>query len=419
MMTDNMAEDKFATLRWQAEEILQGQSVDLADRSAADIQSLIHDLQVHQVELDLQNEELRRTQLELEAARDRYADLYNFAPVGYFTLDADGVIVEANLTGATLLNVARSALIGTPLTFFVAPEDRTKYAVYRAGLGQSQEPQTVEIRLVRQVNAPFYARLESGVAYDEAGRLAQARLAVSDISERVKAEEVQHESQRLARSAKQLRQLSARLQTVREEERTRISRAIHDELGQILTALKMDVAWLQRHLDPPQPALLAKTQAMSDLIDTTIQTVRRISMELRPGILDLGLVATIEWQLQKFQTRTGIESKLTSHLEETALDADGSTTAFRILQEILTNVVRHAQASQVEVTLEETAAFLTLQVRDNGRGITESELDNLKSIGLLGMRERAQLRGGKINFQGSPGRGTTVIVQLPLSYNNR
>jgi PAS domain S-box-containing protein len=418
-MTPEIAEDKFATLRRQAEEILRDQPVNLADLSTADIQALIHNLQVHQIELELQNEELRRAQLDLQAARDRYADLYNFAPVGYFTLDANGAIVEANLTGATLLNVARSALIGTPLTHFVAPEDRDKYAVYRMRLNQSQEAQTVEIRLVRQADAPFFhAQLEGVAAYDREGRFIQSRIAVSDVSERVRAEAVLHESKRQVRSTEQLRELSARLQSVREEERTRISRAIHDELGQTLTGLKMDVAWLQSHLDPPQPALLAKTQAMSDLIDTTIQTVRRISTELRPGILDLGLVATIEWQLQEFQTRTGIESKLISAPEETTLDDDRSTAVYRIFQEILTNVVRHAQATHVEVTLEETAAFLTLQVRDNGRGITDSEIDNPKSIGLLGMQERARLRGGEIHLHGSPDLGTTVMVRLPLSNDN-
>jgi PAS domain S-box-containing protein len=365
--------------------------------------------------LELQNEELRRTHLDLQAARDRYADLYNFAPVGYFTLDANGAIVEANLTGATLLNVARSALIGVPLARFVAKEDWDKYAVYRVRLGQSQEPHRLQIKLVRQANALFHAQLEGVAAYDQGGRLTQSRIAISDISEQVRAEAVLRETERLTRSTEQLRELSARLQSVREEERTRISRAIHDELGQALTGLKMDVAWLQNHLDPPQPALLAKTQAMSDLIDTTIQTVRRISTELRPGILDLGLVATIEWQLQEFQTRTGIVSKLISAPEETVLDADGSTTAFRILQEILTNVIRHAQATQVEVTLAETTAFLTLQVRDNGRGITESEIYNSQSIGLLGMQERARLRGGEIHLKGAPGRGTTVMVRLPLT----
>jgi signal transduction histidine kinase len=220
------------------------------------------------------------------------------------------------------------------------------------------------------------------------------------------------------RSTEQLRELSARLQSVREEERTRLARAIHDELGQALTGLKMDVAWLQKHLAQEQPVLLEKTQAMSDLIDVMVQAVRRIATELRPGILDLSLVATIEWQLQEFQTRSGIESKLLSAPEETALDVEGATMAFRIFQEILTNTARHAQATKVEVTLEEDAAFLTLRVKDNGRGITESEIHSPKSIGLLGMQERARLRGGEVHFQGTAGNGTIVTVKLPLSIKN-
>jgi len=220
------------------------------------------------------------------------------------------------------------------------------------------------------------------------------------------------------RSTEQLRELSARLQTVREEERTHLARAIHDELGQALTGLKMDVAWLQKHLDQQQPALLEKTQAMSDLIDIIVQAVRRIATELRPGILDLSLVATIEWQLQEFETRSGIEGKLISAPEETTLDVDGATTVFRIFQEILTNVARHAQATQIEVSVEEGTTFLTLQVQDNGRGMTEREIQSPKSIGLLGMRERARLREGEVQFQGTPGQGTTVTVRVPLSINN-
>ncbi len=220
------------------------------------------------------------------------------------------------------------------------------------------------------------------------------------------------------RSTEQLRELSARLQSVREEERTYLARTIHDDLGQALTGLKMDVAWLQKHLAQQPPALLEKTQAMSELIDIIVQAVRRIATELRPGILDLSLVATIEWQLQEFQTRSGIQAKLVSAPEETTLNADGSTTVFRIFQEILTNVVRHAQATRVEVSLEETGGFLTLQVRDNGRGITESEIHSPKSIGLLGMQERARLQSGEVQFQGRPGQGTTVTVRLPLAMNN-
>jgi signal transduction histidine kinase len=257
---------------------------------------------------------------------------------------------------------------------------------------------------LQKQNAELEARL---VELDGQLLAANANLE-SEIADRQRTED------EFRRSTEQLRELSARLQSVREEERTRISRAIHDELGQILTGLKMDVVWLQGHLEPQQPALLAKTQAMSKLIDTTVQVVRRISTELRPGILDLGLVATIEWQLQEFQTRTGIESILISPAAETTLNDDSSTAVFRILQEILTNVVRHAQATRLEVMLEENDKFLTLRVHDNGRGMTESEIQSPKSIGLLGMQERARLQAGEVHFQGRPGRGTTVTVRLPL-----
>lgn len=263
---------------------------------------------------------------------------------------------------------------------------------------------TRQYHALQKQNAELEARL---VELDGQLLAANANLE-SEIADRQRTED------EFRRSTEQLRELSARLQSVREEERTRISRAIHDELGQILTGLKMDVVWLQGHLEPQQPALLAKTQAMSKLIDTTVQVVRRISTELRPGILDLGLVATIEWQLQEFQTRTGIESILISPAAETTLNDDSSTAVFRILQEILTNVVRHAQATRLEVMLEENDKFLTLRVHDNGRGMTESEIQSPKSIGLLGMQERARLQAGEVHFQGRPGRGTTVTVRLPL-----
>lgn len=264
---------------------------------------------------------------------------------------------------------------------------------------------TVQSQASQEVIAELESRLTQLISQLQA---ANASLEREIIDRLVKEDEYR-------RSTEQLRELSARLQSVREEERTRLARALHDELGQALTGLKMDVSWLQNHLDRPQPALLQKTQEMSDLIDTTVQTVRRVSTELRPGILDLSLVATIEWQLQEFQNRSGIQGKLVNVPEETTLDADRATTVFRIFQEILTNVTRHAQATQVEVFLKETDTFLTLQVQDNGRGITESAIHNPKSIGLLGMKERARLRGGEVHFQGRAGKGTTVTVRLPLS----
>ena len=153
------------------------------------------------------------------------------------------------------------------------------------------------------------------------------------------------------------------------------------------------------------------------MIDTTIQAVRQISIELPPPILDdLGLVAAIEWQLQELQKRTGLHCELITTREDTTLDVDGCTTVFRIFQEMLTNVSRHAQASKVKVSFEESDQYLVLSVHDDGRGIREDEIHSAKSIGLLGMRERAQLRGGEIRIRGSAGDGTALTVRLPLDY---
>jgi signal transduction histidine kinase len=220
----------------------------------------------------------------------------------------------------------------------------------------------------------------------------------------------------LRHSNEQLRALTAYLQHVREEERTRIARQVHDELGQALTGLKLDLSWLAGHLPRGSQTLQQKAQALSACIDTTIQTVRRISTDLRPGILDdLGLVAAIEWQAQDFELRTGIRCVTTTMEIETMWNQDFSTTFFRIFQETLTNIIHHADASRVEVTLTVVADQLVLVIRDNGRGISEAQIASPKSIGLLGMRERASLLAGEVIFAGTPGQGTIVTVRIPLS----
>ncbi len=221
------------------------------------------------------------------------------------------------------------------------------------------------------------------------------------------------------RANEQLRQLSAHLQSAREEERTRVAREIHDELGQVLTAVKMDLSLLARNLSThgkqaPVDDVLREIGSTSRLVDESIVKMREIIRELRPEILDhLGLKAAIEWQAQEFQTRTGIACHLSASDEDLALDLDRSTAVFRILQETLTNVARHAQATRVEIRLENQADQLLLQVRDNGRGITAAEMSNQKSFGILGMRERALVFGGEVELQGEPGSGTVVRVRIP------
>jgi signal transduction histidine kinase len=219
----------------------------------------------------------------------------------------------------------------------------------------------------------------------------------------------------LRQSHEQLRALSMHLQHVREEERIRIAREVHDELGQALTGLKLELTWLATHLPKNLTALQDKARTMRDRIDLTIHAVRRIATELRPGLLDTaGLLAAIEWQAQEFQTQTGIQCQVRANIQDTLWQQEVNTAFFRIFQETLTNIARHAGATKVVVRLAEAGNRVLLEVRDNGRGISTEEIQNIKSIGLLGMRERAALLGGEVRVRGRPGLGTTVSVRIPL-----
>ncbi len=230
-----------------------------------------------------------------------------------------------------------------------------------------------------------------------------------EIAERKRAEE------HLRESEENLRGLAARLESIQEEERTRIAREIHDELGQALTGLKMDLTWLSKRMASDDMALGDKIKSMFGLIDSTIQSVRKIASGLRPEVLDhIGLVAALGWQARDFQARTGIRCKTSLPEIDLALDPERATAVFRIFQELLTNVARHANATKIDISLGLNDATLVLKVVDNGRGIDAALIHGSKSLGLLGMRERAQLIGGKIEFQGMPDKGTQATVTIPL-----
>jgi signal transduction histidine kinase len=248
-------------------------------------------------------------------------------------------------------------------------------------------------------------------------RLARLGPAVSRaLRESEQRRETQRAQEKLLRSHDQLRALTGHLQFVREEERTRIAREVHDELGQALTGLKIDLSWITGKLS--DRALKAKAKAMTAQVDETIHTVRRIATELRPGVLDsLGLAAAIEWQTLDFQERTGIKCDVKIEVKQAILDHEFSTVCFRIFQETLTNIIRHAKATLVEVRLSEVDRELILTVRDNGRGISEKEIIHARSIGLIGMRERVAQVGGEVFFFGLPSQGTTVTMRAPLPHS--
>lgn len=222
------------------------------------------------------------------------------------------------------------------------------------------------------------------------------------------------EENEVLRSRQELRDLTARLQLVREEERTSIAREVHDELGQALTGLKLDLAWLRSRV-ADRPLLAERVQSIVVRIDGAMDTVRRIATDLRPSVLDdLGLVAAVEWQCQEFERGTGITTQLDVPAAHPELEQSCATTVFRILQEGLTNVARHAGASRVNVALRVSPEELSLRIGDNGTGISEAMVSSPRSLGLIGIRERVIACGGELVIWGVPGRGTTLALKIPL-----
>jgi PAS domain S-box-containing protein len=289
----------------------------------------------------------------------------------------------------------------------IHPEDRPRVAAF---LGETKEEEfELEYRIVRPDGSVRWIWDRGFPIRDASGHVFRYAGIAEDITGRKEAEE------KLKAAGEQLRALD------REEERTRIAREMHDELGSALTSLRWDLEELENTAgksasEPQQARIREKLQAMLKVTDATIHAVRRLASELRPSILDdLGLVDAIESHAQEFQTRTGLALYFQRPSQEVRLNEEQSTAVFRIFQEAITNIVRHANATRADVAMVEQNGEFVLTIRDDGRGIREQDGVNNLSLGCRGMRERARLLGGKVDISGLEGQGTTVRVQIPIS----
>ena len=399
-----------AELRGQTEASLRkgssGRQLEPVAVSPEETRRTLGELRAQQVELEAQNEELRRAQRELIAERSRYFELYDLAPMGHLTLDENGLILETNLSAATLLGRGRDELARQPMSRFVVSEDRE---LYRRQLGRSGEAQLFDLRLQCRNGTRFWAHLKLVFVQKEGG-LPLYRVVMSDITERKRAED----SARQAHD--QLRQLTIRINAMHEAESHLLSRELHDEFGQMLTGLKLDLAWLASELGEENRELKQKIASSIALVEASVRSVRSIAARLRPRILDeLGLVPAIEWVVQDFRERSGIDAEVVSNTRARMLSPEQATAVFRIVQESLTNALRHAHAQRIDLSLHATRSRLTLEVRDDGKGIGENAQSSYESIGLLGMRERALAVGGELTLEGVLGKGTVVRLRLPLA----
>lgn len=446
-------------LRVRAEKTL---GIDVPNPQAAlppqQVQEVLHDLRVHQIELEMQNEELRRVQTELEVSRERYFDLYDLAPIGYFTLNEQGVILEANLTAAKLFGVERGALVTQSLMCFILPEDQDIYYKRRKALFKTGKPQVCELRLREKEGAPFWACIESTLVRGVDGP-PSCRAVMSDITERKRVETAQHlldvltssnrkleeeivqrqaveesvrqseqhKSELLKQSSlmqEQLRHLSRQVLMAQEEERKRISRELHDVIAQTLTSINVRLALLKKDGAALNPKDLdVEIGSTQRLIEESLNIVHQFARELRPPVLDdLGLIPALHSFTKSFTERTGIHIHLTVFAAVEKLDSAKRTVLYRVAQEALANVARHAQASRVEVSILKLSRAVCLTISDNGKSFQVARVLNAKNnkrLGLVGMRERVEMVGGNFAVESALGTGTTIRAQVPFNIRKK
>jgi PAS domain S-box-containing protein len=330
------------------------------------------------------------------------------------SIDLDGHVMSWNKGAEKMLGYPVEEALGKHISFIYPEEDQEFLEREVIGPVKAKGSHQVEVRRRTKSGAVRIAQLSLTLLRDDTGSPIGIIGYSMDITDR------KHGEEALLNSRNQLAALAVRLESVREEERTRIALEVHDVLGQALTGLKLDVAWVHKRIresieSAPHDALLARLDSAQELLHSTIQSVRDIATTLRPGVLDeIGLEAAVEWQAREFQHRTGIACDTTIRPRNLGLSPEQSTALFRILQETLTNVARHAQATRVDIRLEQSGEQVFLQVEDNGKGISGVEQSGPKAFGLLGMRLRAKQQGGSFDIQGVAGTGTTVTVWIPL-----
>ena len=369
--------------------------------------------------VDAHDRKLAEQALRESEAQQRQTSKFNQAVManmgeGLYTLDTRGLVTYINPAAERLFGWSSTELLGRKMhdvTHYRYPDGRPFPADKCAGL-QVLQAGTVLLNhedvFIRK-DGTFFPVVYTSSPIKSNSAIVGLVVVFRDVTTRKQTEEA------LRRSRQNLRALAARLQATHEAERSVLAREIHDELSGSLTALKMDLSLLPDRAAKHHDLLLEKVGSMSALIDRTLDRVHTIVTELRPVVLDkLGLVAATEWQAREFQERSGIACGIHLPIEEVPLEHDRATAVFRILQEALTNVARHAGASKVIVDLRSEAGHLILEVHDNGKGIEEKAIDAHSSMGLLGMRERALSFGGAIEITALPEGGTLVGVTIPL-----
>ena len=356
--------------------------------------------------------ERQRADQTLNRTVARLGGILDSAMDAIITVDEHQLVVLFNGAAERIFGCPRADAIGAPLEKFIPARFRGEHAnhVRQFGSTSTTTRRMGAQRIVTGLrsNGEEFP-IDASISQISEGDAKFYTVILRDVTERVNAVNA------LSRSQQELRELAAAASSVREQEKSRIARELHDELGQSLTALKMDMNWMAERIPAGQADFSAKLAAMQAMLDGTVAATRRISADLRPLMLDdLGLLPAVEWLAQTFTERTGIDCDLNLTSAELELEEPYATALFRILQESLTNVARHARASRVDVTMGRAGGMVTLTIQDNGQGFSTQDPRKPNSYGLMGLRERAYLLNGRTEIDSAPGKGTRVQVQIPL-----
>lgn len=415
---------------------------------------LLHELQVHHVELEMQNLELQEARDRVETLLEKYTDLYDFAPVGYLSLDETGRILEVNLSGAILLGAARAELVNRRMPAFITPASQPIFQAFLRRVFSGAGKQVCEAILQKADGSSFWADFHGNSALSTGVPQKWCRVVVSDITALKRAEEAQrrldalatsnmalrqeiarrkvvetslkkseqHQGRLLAQShlmQEKLRQLSRQIISVQEEERREISRELHDVVAQTLTGINVRLAALAKAASVNTKDLNRDIASTQRLVEKSVDIVHRFARELRPAVLDdLGLIPALHSFVKTFSERTHLQIHLQAFAGVEQLDIAKRTVLFRVAQEALNNVARHAKASRVEVNLRKLPAGVSLTVKDNGKSFQVERTLRAnagKRLGLLGMKERIEMVGGCLHIESAPGQGTTLLVQVPFA----
>lgn len=421
-----MRPQEIEDLRRQAEVQLTEREGRIKSLERVDLEKMAHELAVHQVELEIQNEELRRARLAVEETRDRYIDLFDFAPIGHFTLDEHNRIVEANRSASQMLGVERQDLLKKSFTKFINPEDTDIFYFHRKEALACGVRQTVELRMQKEGGTPFYVQMESLKSGAE-----RLRIALTDITRLKRAEEtlakakaeletrVLERTRELSQANGQLKQYGRRITEVQEAERKRIAFELHDDTAQYLALLKMELNALIQSGEIQNPKVLEKLHFLEKDADRAFNDVRRYSHELRPSVLEhMGLRSSLEQIADDINKLKQITVEINVEGEEPDLSEEIKLGFFRIAQESLNNARKHARASKATISLQFKDNRVKMAVTDEGTGFDMQEVKTRRtekdSLGLISMRERAKIIGANLKIESEPGKGTRVTAEVKL-----